>query len=90
MGYARFSTGDRNLDLQQDALTKHSREQTFTKVAIRAREERDGLHEDQSYVRCGDVLVVGKMVWLGCNRCNKVALITIFLAHENVFYVRLL
>lgn len=41
VGSAWVSTGNRNLDLQRDALTKHGVERIFIDVASGARQERD-------------------------------------------------
>ena len=43
IGYARVSTHEQSLALQQDALEKAGCERTFTDVASGATAERDGL-----------------------------------------------
>jgi len=65
VGYARVSTGDQNLDLQRDALTKAGCDRIFEDVASGARAERDGLEETLGFLREGDVLVVWKLDRLG-------------------------
>jgi DNA invertase Pin-like site-specific DNA recombinase len=58
IGYARVSTHDQTLNLQQDALTKASCTKIFTDTASGAKAERKGLDEALNYVRKGDTLVV--------------------------------
>jgi len=65
IGYARVSTGDQNLDLQRDALTKVGCKKIFEDKISGARIERKGLSEALDYVREGDVLVVWKLDRLG-------------------------
>ncbi len=65
IGYARVSTLDQTLALQQDALTKHGCERIFTDVASGSRSERPGLTEALEYVRTGDTLVVWRLDRLG-------------------------
>ena len=65
IGYARVSTHEQSLNLQQDALAKAGRERTFTDVASGATAERDGLSAAFDYVRAGDTLVVWRLDRLG-------------------------
>src|SRR5436190_9089936 len=65
VGYARVSTQDQQLDLQQDALEKAGCSQFFTDVVSGATAERSGLKEALSYLREGDTLVVWKLDRLG-------------------------
>ena len=65
IGYARVSTHEQSLNLQQDALTKAGCERTFTDVASGATAERDGLSAAFDYVRSGDTLVVWRLDRLG-------------------------
>jgi DNA invertase Pin-like site-specific DNA recombinase len=65
IGYARVSTADQTLTLQQDALAKAGSERLFTDVMSGAKAERKGLAEALSYVREGDILVVWKLDRLG-------------------------
>ena len=55
VGYARVSTTDQTLDLQQDALTKAGCTRIFTDTASGAKAERQGLQEAISYVRTGEI-----------------------------------
>lgn len=65
IGYARVSTHEQSLNLQQDALQKAGCERTFTDVASGATAERDGLSAAFDYVRSGDTLVVWRFDRLG-------------------------
>jgi DNA invertase Pin-like site-specific DNA recombinase len=61
IGYARVSTQDQTLNLQQDALTKAGCAKLFTDTASGAKAERKGLEQVLSYVRKGDTLVVWRL-----------------------------
>lgn len=58
IGYARVSTGDQPLDLQNDALTATGCGQIFTDVTSGAKSSRPGLDEAIVYLRPSDTLVV--------------------------------
>jgi DNA invertase Pin-like site-specific DNA recombinase len=76
VGYARVSTSDQTLDLQQDALTKAGCTRIFTDTASGAQTERKGLQEAISYVRVGDTLVVWKLDRLGRSLKDLITRIT--------------
>jgi DNA invertase Pin-like site-specific DNA recombinase len=76
IGYARVSTQDQTLDLQQDALNKAGCERIFTDTASGAKSERIGLDEALSYVRTGDTLVVWRLDRLGRSLPHLIATIT--------------
>jgi DNA invertase Pin-like site-specific DNA recombinase len=61
IGYARVSTLDQNLALQQDALTSAGCEKIFIEQMPGAVADRPGLHEALDYARSGDTLVVWKL-----------------------------
>lgn len=65
IGYARVSTHEQTLALQQDALTKHGCARIFTDTLSGAKVERPGLTEALAYVRSGDTLVVWRLDRLG-------------------------
>lgn len=65
IGYARVSTGDQTLDLQQDALRSAGCEHLFTDVLSGTKTERPGLSEALAYLRSGDTLVVWRLDRLG-------------------------
>ena len=61
IGYARVSTQDQTLNLQNDALEKIGCSKIFTDTASGAKAERKGLEEALNYVREGDTLVVWRL-----------------------------
>ena len=65
IGYARVSTHDQTLALQQDALTKADCSRMFTDTASGAKADRPGLDEALDFARAGDTLVVWKLDRLG-------------------------
>jgi DNA invertase Pin-like site-specific DNA recombinase len=65
IGYARVSTHEQTLNLQQDALTKAGCTKIFTDTASGTKTERKGLDEALHYVRKGDILVVWRLDRLG-------------------------
>lgn len=65
IGYARVSTIEQTLDLQQDALRKAGCEQLFTDHISGAKSERPGLRQALEFARSGDVMVVWKLDRLG-------------------------
>ena len=76
IGYARVSTHDQTLALQQDALTKAGCERLFTDTASGARTDRPGLDEALDFVRTGDTLVVWKLDRLGRSLPHLIETIT--------------
>src|SRR5512143_1878707 len=66
VGYARVSTLEQTLDLQQDALTKAGCQRLFTDTASGSRTDRTGLAEALRFLRDGeDTLVVWRLDRLG-------------------------
>jgi len=65
IGYARVSTNDQTLDLQQDALNQAGCEKIFTDTASGAKAERKGLEQALSTARAHDTLVVWRLDRLG-------------------------
>jgi DNA invertase Pin-like site-specific DNA recombinase len=65
IGYARVSTHEQTLALQQDALTKADCSRMFTDTASGAKADRPGLDEALDFARAGDTLVVWKLDRLG-------------------------
>lgn len=65
IGYARISTHEQTLDLQQDALSKADCANIFTDTVSGAKAERPGLAQALAYLREGDTLVVWKLDRLG-------------------------
>lgn len=65
VGYARVSTQELTLHLQQDALEQISCTKIFTDTARGAAVERQGLDETLQFIREGDTLVVWRLDRLG-------------------------
>jgi len=66
IGYARVSTAEQTLDLQQDALTRAGCGRIFTDTAGGSRTDRAGLEEALSFLRDReDTLVVWRLDRLG-------------------------
>jgi DNA invertase Pin-like site-specific DNA recombinase len=61
IGYARVSTLDQNLALQQDALKEAGCEKIFIEQLSGAGTDRPALREVLEYARSGDTLVVWKL-----------------------------
>src|SRR2546423_7074125 len=76
LGYARVSTHDQTLALQQDALTQAGCDRVFTDTASGAAAERHGLEEALSHVRAGDTFVVWKLDRLGRSLPHLIETIT--------------
>lgn len=75
IGYARVSTIDQRLDLQQDALRNAGCERIFTDTASGAKTARPGLAATLETCRSGDTLVVWKLDRLGRSLVDLVAVI---------------
>lgn len=65
VGYARISTADQSLNLQEDALKHAGCERVYTDTASGATSERTGLNAALEFVREGDVFVVWRLDRLG-------------------------
>jgi DNA invertase Pin-like site-specific DNA recombinase len=65
IGYARVSTLDQTLALQQDALTAAGCEQLYTDTVSGSVTDRPGLTQALSHLRPGDTLVVWRLDRLG-------------------------
>ena len=76
IGYARISTADQTLALQQDALEKAGCERIFTDTASGAKQERVGLAAAIAYAREGDILVVWRLDRLGRSLKHLIETIT--------------
>src|SRR6266545_1667151 len=65
IGYARVSTQEQTLALQQDALKTIGCEHIFTDTASGAKTDRPGLDQALRFVRAGETLVVWRLDRLG-------------------------
>lgn len=75
IGYARVSTADQTMALQEDALHHAGCERIFRDVVSGASTERPGLSEALSYARNGDVVVVWKLDRLGRSLAHLIQLV---------------
>jgi len=76
IGYARVSTSDQTLNLQQDALEKIGCAKIFTDIISGSTTERSGLDEALEFVREGDTLVVWRLDRLGRSLKHLIETIT--------------
>ena len=76
IGYARVSTIDQSLDLQNDGLEKAGCEKIFTDHGVSgAKTERPGLDKALGHVRKGDTLVIWKLDRLGRSLSHLLSII---------------
>jgi DNA invertase Pin-like site-specific DNA recombinase len=76
IGYARVSTTEQILSLQQDALQRAGCTKIFTDTASGSLAERHGLEEAISQLRPGDALVVWRLDRLGRSLRHLIETIT--------------
>jgi DNA invertase Pin-like site-specific DNA recombinase len=76
IGYARVSTADQHLRMQEDALKSAGCEEIFTDVVSGAKSQRPGLDKALEYIREGDTLVVWKLDRLGRSIQHLIQLMT--------------
>ncbi len=85
IGYARVSTSDQRLDLQQDALRAAGCERIFTDTASGAKTVRPGLAAALDACRAGDILVVWKLDRLGRSLTHLVETVNALALHRVGF-----
>ena len=76
IGYARVSTRDQNLSLQQDALREAGCDRVYSDTAGGASDARPGLARTMETLREGDTLVVWKLDRLGRSLTHLVSTVT--------------
>jgi DNA invertase Pin-like site-specific DNA recombinase len=76
IGYARVSTTEQTLALQQDALEKEGCDRIFTDTISGSTTERHGLDEALGQLRKGDILVVRRLDRLGRSLKHLIETIT--------------
>ncbi len=81
IGYARVSTQEQTLALQQDALTKAGCEKILTDTLSGSKADRPGLTEALEFLRPGDTLVVWRLARLG--RSLRHLIDTVTALHER-------
>jgi DNA invertase Pin-like site-specific DNA recombinase len=85
IGYARVSTSDQNLIMQEDALRAAGCEEIFTDIASGAKSQRPGLEKAIAYLRRNDTLVVWKLDRLGRSIQHLIQTIKFFDERKIVF-----
>ena len=75
IGYARVSTHEQNLALQQDALKKAGCKKVFMDEVSGAAAARPGLQQAMDALREGDTLVVWRLDRLGRSLRNLIELV---------------
>lgn len=75
IGYARVSTIDQTMALQEDAIKQAGCDRIFRDVVSGAATERLGLSEALAFARDGDVLVVWKLDRLGRSLAHLIQLV---------------
>lgn len=75
IGYARISTPEQSLLLQEDALKNAGCAEIYSDVASGVKSQRPGLDKALNYIREGDTLVVWKLDRLGRSIKNLIQLV---------------
>lgn len=75
-GYARVSTGDQNLDLQERALRDAGAVKIFYDRASGAQDSRQGLADALAAVSSGDTLIVWRLDRLGRSLPHLISVVT--------------
>lgn len=78
VGYARVSTIEQNLHLQEDALKNAGCEKIFHDTVSGAKPHRPGLENIMEFLRKGDVLVVWRLDRLGRSLFDLLEIVTHF------------
>ncbi|MCD8499979.1 MAG: recombinase family protein [Gammaproteobacteria bacterium] len=83
VGYARVSTEDQHLYMQEDALKTMGCTEIFNDIASGANTARPGLEKALAYLREGDTLVVWKLDRLGRSLSHLIQIIQ-SLSEKNI------
>ena len=78
IGYARVSTVDQNLELQEDALSKAGCEEIYKEKVSGKSKDRPELERMMSTLRTGDIVVVWKLDRLGRSLRDLIDLVFAF------------
>ena len=78
IGYARVSTTEQHLHLQQEALEKAGCLKIYTDTISGTKSERKGLDDALSYIRGEDTLVVWRLDRLGRSLKDLIERITAY------------
>src|SRR3989338_6596052 len=85
IGYARVSTADQHLRMQEDALKSAGCEEIYSDVISGVKSQRPGLEKALSFVREGDTIVVWKLDRLGRSIQNLIKTITLLIEKKIGF-----
>ena len=77
IGYARVSTDDQNLHLQEDALANVGCDRIFEDHLSGVKTERAGLQQSLNYARAGDTLVVWRLDRLSRSLKELIEMVTL-------------
>lgn len=76
IGYARVSTPDQHLRMQEDALKSAGCKKIYTDIISGVKSQRPGLEKALNYAREGDTIVVWKLDRLGRSIQHLIQIIT--------------
>lgn len=85
VGYARVSTADQYLRMQEDALKSAGCEEIYTDIASGTKSQRPGLDKALSFLCEGDTLVVWKLDRLGRSIQHLIQTVNILLDKKISF-----
>lgn len=85
IGYARVSTADQHLRMQEDALKSAGCEEIYSDVISGVKSQRPGLDKALSYAREGDTIVVWKLDRLGRSIQHLIQTITSLIEKKIAF-----
>jgi DNA invertase Pin-like site-specific DNA recombinase len=85
IGYARVSTADQQLSLQEDALREAGCIEIYTDIVSGLKEIRPGFDKMMAYIRPGDTVVVWKLDRLGRSMRHLIDIIQTLQSREIAF-----